>query len=89
MAQVDRGLDAPIPHSSHTPSPTPPASGSFVPMLEVAVLAPSPSLLAESVQMPVPCGHVSEVTTGQVQAHEGMRMGGGFLLMNHRTRNEK
>ena len=88
---MDRGLDAPIPHSCHIPSPTPPASGSFISMLEVAVLTPppSPSLLAESVQLPVPCGHVSEVTTGQVQAHEGMRMGGGFLLMNHRTRNEK
>ena len=43
-AQVDRGLDTPIPDPSHSTSQVPPTPGSFIPLLEVPFLPP-PSLL--------------------------------------------
>lgn len=80
-AQADRGLDAPVSHPSHSPSQVPPTPGSFIPMLEVALLSPTqPVALSLSSCLSHVAVCLRSLTPGQdcgawAQAHEGMRMG--------------
>lgn len=94
-AQVGRGLDAPIPHPSHSPSQFPPHPRQLYPHAGGGPPSPTqPVALSLSGCLSHVAVCLRSLIPGQdcgawVQPHEGMRMGGGFLLMDHRTRNGK